>query len=119
MAIKRGDVVLVNLPHRGGGSIQSGYRPCVVVQNDAGNRFSSICLVVPVTSCVTKTDLPTHVIYDHLNSRGEVVTNIALCEQIFTVQMQDLKRPKYGDGKINSETMARIDAALKISLGLV
>lgn len=104
--------------HIGGGSIQSGYRPCVVVQNDVGNRFSSICLVVPVTSCVTKTNLPTHVIYDHLNSHGEVVTNIALCEQIFTVQMKDLSRPKNGDGKIDAETMTRIDEALKISLGL-
>lgn len=117
MEIRRGDVVLTKLPE-GKGSVQSGYRPCLVVQNNTGNKFSSLCLVVPITSSHTKKSLPTHVEYTHLNSHGEIVENIVLCEQIFTVLKTELKRPKMGGARMTDEVMTQVDEALKISLGI-
>ena len=47
--IKKGDVVYVNLG-KAEGNIQGGKRPCVVVQNDVGNKYSPITIIVPLTS---------------------------------------------------------------------
>lgn len=39
MDIKRGDIVFVNLPRNTKYNIQSGGRPCVVVQNNTRKSF--------------------------------------------------------------------------------
>ena len=49
MDIKRGDIVLVDLePVKG--SETGKIRPCVIIQNDIGNKFSSTTIVTIVTS---------------------------------------------------------------------
>ena len=46
---KRGDVYMMNLnPYSG--SEQGGIRPAIVVQNDDGNFYSNVLLVVPLTT---------------------------------------------------------------------
>lgn len=37
------------------GSEQGGYRPCVVIQNDYGNRYSGTTIVAPMTTQTKKT----------------------------------------------------------------
>lgn len=46
--IKCGDVFLQICLAKG--SLQTGLRPVIVVSNDAGNYFSSVVTVVPLTS---------------------------------------------------------------------
>ena len=41
--IKRGDIIMCDLGKREG-SVQSGIRPCVVVSNNYGNKYSNILL---------------------------------------------------------------------------
>lgn len=60
--MKRGDVIVAKLP-RIGGSVQAGVRPCIVVQNDTGNIYSPVAIVVPLTT-ENKKRLPTHVKID-------------------------------------------------------
>ncbi len=48
LEIKRGDIVNVDLRGAEGGE-KEGTRPCVVVQNDGGNRGSPMTIVVPLT----------------------------------------------------------------------
>ena len=115
--IRRGDIVFVDLPVVKG-SIQGGCRPCVVVQNDMGNTFSPLCLVAPITSSSTKKRLPTHVEYEHLDSKAMSVRNTVLCEQIFTVLKTDIDSSRSKNLRMTEETMRKIDEALKISLGL-
>lgn len=46
---KRGDVYMMDLnPYSG--SEQGGIRPAIVVQNDDGNFYSNVLLVVPLTT---------------------------------------------------------------------
>lgn len=45
--IRRGDVVIMDLPFDSGSHIQGGKRPWVVLQNDTGNA-SSPCTMMPV-----------------------------------------------------------------------
>ena len=92
----RGDIYYANMePHVG--SEQGGERPVVVLQNDMGNKHSSTLIIATLTSKVDKKlNLPTH-------------------EQIFTI---DKRRVQRFAGQTSSEEMDRIEAALKISLGM-
>ena len=58
MKVKRGDIIMVRL--YGHGNIQEGFRPAIIVQNNAGNRFSPTTIVVPLTSKIKQTSQPTH-----------------------------------------------------------
>lgn len=112
MEIKRGDVYYVELGKLHNGSIQDGYRPCVIIQNDVGNKYSPCVIVAPLTSR-TKKNIPTHVnvgIDDGLFSES-----IVLCEQIQTRSKSDLR------GFIchlTDKKMTEVNKALVISLGL-
>lgn len=56
---KRGDVYMMDLnPYSG--SEQGGVRPAIVVQNDDGNFYSNVLLVVPLTTQIKKRYMPTH-----------------------------------------------------------
>ena len=49
MEIKRGEVFFVNLnPTKG--NEQGGARPCLIIQNDNGNKFSPTTIIAPITS---------------------------------------------------------------------
>ena len=56
---QRGDVVYIRLPKIEGSHVQGGMRPCVIVQNNVGNRYSPTTLVVPLTSTMScPSDIP-------------------------------------------------------------
>ena len=109
----RGDIYYANMePHVG--SEQGGERPVVVLQNDTGNKHSSTLIIATLTSKVDKKlNLPTHVLLDQ--NPGLKVPSIVQLEQIFTI---DKRRVQRFAGQTSSEEMDRIEAALKISLGM-
>ena len=109
----RGDIYYANMePHVG--SEQGGERPVVVLQNDMGNKHSSTLIIATLTSKVDKKlNLPTHVLLDQ--NPGLRVPSIVQLEQIFTI---DKRRVQRFAGQTSSEEMDRIEAALKISLGM-
>ena len=109
----RGDIYYANMePHVG--SEQGGERPVVVLQNDMGNKHSSTLIIATLTSKVDKKlNLPTHVLLDQ--KPGLKVPSIVQLEQIFTI---DKRRVQRFAGQTSSEEMDRIEAALKISLGM-
>ncbi|HJC45634.1 MAG TPA: type II toxin-antitoxin system PemK/MazF family toxin [Candidatus Faecalibacterium faecigallinarum] len=109
----RGDIYYANMePHVG--SEQGGERPVVVLQNDMGNKHSSTLIIATLTSKVDKKlNLPTHVLLDQ--NPGLKVPSIVQLEQIFTI---DKRRVQRFAGQTSSEEMDRIEAALKISLGM-
>ena len=109
----RGEIYYANMePHVG--SEQGGERPVVVLQNDMGNKHSSTLIIATLTSKVDKKlNLPTHVLLDQ--NPGLKVPSIVQLEQIFTI---DKRRVQRFAGQTSSEEMDRIEAALKISLGM-
>ena len=108
----RGDIYYANMePHVG--SEQGGERP-VVLQNDTGNKHSPTLIIATLTSKVDKKlGLPTHVLRDQ--NPGLRVPSIVQLEQIFTLDKQRMQRFV---GQASSEEIDRIEAALKISLGM-
>lgn len=110
---KRMEIYMTNLPHIGG-SIQYGYRPVLVIQNDVGNTNSSTTIVVALTS-KPKRWLPTHVTISPACS-GLPKKSVALCEQIITMPQSALEN-KVGEIK-DEGCIQKIYDALRISIGI-
>ena len=63
----------------GTGSEQSGWRPGVIFQNNAGNLHSPNLIVLPLTSSLKKLDMPTHVLL-HAYDTGLSRDSVVICE---------------------------------------
>lgn len=110
----RGMVVEVNLEPVVGHE-QGRSRPCVVVQNDVGNRFSSTSIIVPLTDAVhIRKPSPIYVLIKK-GDGGTIKDSYVLCDQIRTVDQQRFGRVY---GALSSQTMAAVGKALQVSLGL-
>ena len=106
--IKRGMVVIVNLPIQTENSIQGGERPCVIVSNNMGNRYSPNVTIIPLTSR-SKKDLPTHVVIKSYNN------SIALGEQITTIPKTWIVSLK---GRVLPSELKLIDRIIEIAVGI-
>lgn len=94
------------------GSEQGGYRPVIVLQNNKGNRYSTTVIIAPISSRMTKNDLPTHVMVEcsALEKRS-----VVLLEQIRTIDKQRIKEKI---GVIDDLVMNLINQAIKTSLDI-
>ena len=82
MVIKRGDIFYADL-RPVVGSEQGGIRPVIVLQNDAGNKYSPTIICAAITSKMNKAKLPTHVPIDCHRCELEK-DSVILLEQIRT-----------------------------------
>ena len=97
------------------GHEQGCARPCIVVQNNAGNRYSTMTIVVPLTDANRIRRLSPIYVLLHKGDGGVRKDSIALTDQIRAV---DLQRVGRSFGVVSPETMTAVDRALLISLGL-
>ena len=113
MNVRRGDIYYADLSPVVG-SEQGGIRPVLIVQNDVGNQFSPTVIAAAITSQKDKARLPTHI---QLQSTGSGLArdSIVLLEQIRTL---DKRRLKEHMGRLDDQSMSRVDQALEISFGL-
>ena len=110
----RGAVVELNLDPVVG-SEANKTRPCVVIQNDIGNRFSPIVIVVSITGAE---NVPKRYPVDVPVPKGEgglTKDSVVQCNQIRSVDERRLVRTL---GQLRPATMAKVDRALQISLAL-
>ncbi len=109
--VKRGEIYYADLSPVVG-SEQGGVRPVLVLQNDKGNQYSPTTIVAAVTSKTEKTELPTHV---KISADGLKAPSIVLLEQLRTID-----KARLGDyaGRLNKDTMGKVDHALITSLGV-
>ncbi len=110
----RGAVVEVNLDPVVG-SEANKIRPCVVVQNNVGNRFSPIVIVAAIAGAE---NVPRQYPVDVRVPKGEgglTKDSVVQCNQIRSVDEKRLLRTL---GQLRPATLARVDTALRISLAL-
>ncbi|MBI2101305.1 type II toxin-antitoxin system PemK/MazF family toxin [Candidatus Woesearchaeota archaeon] len=112
--VKRGDIWLVNLDPTIGHEIRKS-RPAVIIQNDLGNKYSPITIIAPITSQNIEKTYPIEVVLDRKNSGLEKVSKVLL-NQIRAIDKRRLIRKL---GRVDYETMAKVENSIKISLGLV
>ena len=111
--VKRGDIYYADLSPVVG-SEQGGMRPVLIVQNDPGNKHSPTVIAAAITSQTGKARLPTHI---ELNAQSVGLSrdSVILLEQIRTI---DKSRLRERMGKLDENTMTKVDNAIAVSFGL-
>ena len=109
--LKRGEIYYANLSPVVG-SEQGGTRPVLIIQNNMGNRYSSTVIVAPITACMEKSPLPTHIYLNKglLNRESEI-----LLEQLKTI---DCSRLEGYVGNLDPGIMKMVNKAIAVSVGL-
>lgn len=84
----------------------------MILQNNTGNRHSPTTIVAAITSRKTKAALLTHVT---IKTSGLKTESTVLLEQIRTID-----KARLGEyiGKLDSKTLAAVDRAIVVSLGI-
>lgn len=113
--LRRGEIYLCSFDPTVGHEIKKT-RPALVVQNDVGNRHSLLTIVAAITSTISPVPYPVEVVIDPTAGNGLDVRSSIRLDQIRTVDRQRLSRRL---GVVDSAIVAKVDEALKISLGLV
>ena len=109
----KGQVIMAEL-NSTEANVQRGLRPCVVVQNNIGNKFSPTLIITPLTSRI-KRDMVTHAKLYPTIENGLTVASTALLEQIQTISKDSVKRVL---GVLNDVEMKLINKAIIASLAL-
>ena len=104
--IRRGDIFVAAF-NGNIGSVQSGLRPVVVIQNNIGNMFSPTVIVAPLTKIIKKEKLPTHILIH--NNDFLRYNSLILLEQVRVI---DKIRIFAYLGKLTEPQIQKIDKAL-------
>jgi mRNA interferase MazF len=111
---KRGEVYLVNFDPTIGSEVKKT-RPALILQNNIANQYSPITIVAAITSRFDERLYPTEVLIESKEG-GLKTDSVVLLNQIRSVDRQRLIKRM---GVLEPETLANVDNALQISLGLV
>ena len=82
------DIVLVDLGEDIIGGEQGGIRPCIIIQNNCGNMYSTTTIVMPLTKQIKKLGQPTHTLIKRNDINGLTVDSMALGECIRQISEQ-------------------------------
>ncbi|MFB6354462.1 MAG: type II toxin-antitoxin system PemK/MazF family toxin [Halobacteriales archaeon] len=110
--VRRGDVVVARLDPAEGHELKKP-QPAVVVQNDVGNRNANTTIIAPATG--THRGYPFEVLVKAEESPFEKDSSVRL-DQIRVATIA--RRIHSVVGRLDTTTMAEIDGAVKLSLGL-
>jgi mRNA interferase MazF len=91
-------------------------RPALIIQNDIGNRYSPLTIVAAVTSKLSLVTYPVEVVIGPSRTSGLDVRSAIRLDQVCTVDRQRLINRL---GVIDPSTMAKVNQAIQISLGLI
>ena len=89
--MKMFDIYYANLSKNIVDSEQGGIRPVIIVQNDIGNKHSPTVIVLPMTSEIKKSNMPTHCIIHKSEKNGLKVDSMVLAEQIRVIDKSRLQ----------------------------
>lgn len=114
LEILRGDIIMADLGH-GLGSEYQGIRPCLVIQNNMGNKYSTTVTVIPFTSFISKRKMPIHVKIEE-GQFGLTKTSTICAEALRTI---DKQRFIEKTGEVDENTMVKVENAVSIHLGFL
>ena len=114
---QRGDVHVIVFPETGG-KVLRGPHPAVVVSSDRMNSTSATVLVCPMTSRIRHDPaayLPPYLVTATARASGLDRDGYVKVDQVFTEPADGLGSRI---GRLNPETMERLDAALRFVLAV-
>jgi len=100
----------------GRGSEQTGVRPSLIVQRDAGNRSAAYPNTIVAAVSTSGREIPLHVRIQPSATNGLKADSYVKCEQLTTIRKARLVGTPWG--RLSDAEMAQVDEALKLSLGL-
>lgn len=115
LVVKKGEIYNCNFGQNIG-SEQNKCRPAIILQNEAGNTFSSTTIVAPITDEI-KCNLPTHVDLKDLKPQCCVHGKV-LIEQIRCVSKNRLGN-KLDSIDTQSDSWKRIEKAIMIEFDVI
>jgi mRNA interferase MazF len=110
--LKRSEVWLVNF-NPGRGSEQKGIRPAIILQNDIGNQYAATTIIAAITTTIKIYPVT---VFLKAKSAGLSENSMINLAQILTVDKSRLHKKL---GQLTGKQMAKVDKALRISLGLL
>lgn len=110
---KRGEIYFLDFRPSKGREMK-GSHPAVVIQNDVGNKVSSLIIVAAITSNLKVADLPVGVMIMPEES-GLSHKSVIHLGQIYAI---DKERLENYVGMLSQSKMLEVDKAIEISLGL-
>lgn len=113
MTPRRGEIWWANLDPVVG-SEQGGRRPVLILQNDAISRFTSTILVVPLTTTLRRSQLPSSAFIPHAGT-GLTSDSVALCHQM---RVLDTTRLSTRIGAIAPEVVLQVEYAAQFTIGI-
>ena len=115
--MKRGDIVLVNLPQtaNGAGHEQVGTRPALIVHNDETSDTLSVIMIVPFTSNMKAQRFPHTIMVEPTKENGLTVQSILL---VFQLRAIDRQRVTKTIGHLEIELIEIVNREMRDLLGL-
>lgn len=116
--MKRGDIVLVNLPQTAedsAGHEQVGTRPALVVHDDATNDTLSVIMIVPFTSNLKAQKFPHTILVEPSRENGLSMKSVLL---VFQLRAIDRQRITKKIGQLEKELIEKVNQEIKQLLGL-
>jgi mRNA interferase MazF len=115
--VKRGDIVLVNLPQTadGAGHEQVGTRPALIVHDDVTSDTLSVVMIVPFTSNSKAQRFPHTILVEPTEENGLTMQSILL---IFQLRAIDRQRITKTIGHLEDELIEKVNQEMKGLLGL-
>ena len=115
MTIRRGNVVVVDLPFAGGTG--SKVRPVLVVQNDRDNQRMANTIVAMISGNIRHANEDTQLLIDPATpdgaSSGSHGPSVVKCSNLYTIRQADVIRPI---GQLSSTLTPVLDVCLKAAL---
>jgi len=112
--IHRGDLFWADW-HPVRGSEQSGRRPALVVQTDAGNHQTRYPNTIIAAVTTAQARVPTHIEVKPSEDNGLSSASTIKCEQLLTISKDRLDGYI---GHLDTDLMQSVDDAIKLALGL-
>jgi mRNA interferase MazF len=109
---RRGEIYWLDFNPSAGVEMRDPH-PALVIQNDVANRVSALTIVAAMTSNLRVADLPVGVRVEPHESGLSRPSAVHL-GQLYTVDKRRLQRRA---GSLPTDTMARVERALLVSLG--
>jgi len=110
---KRGEIYFLDFSPSKGGEIK-GSHPALIIQNEVGNKVSSLTIVAAITSNLKVAELPVGIIITPEES-GLSHKSVIHLGQIYTIDKERLENIV---GMLSKIKMLEVDKAIEISLGL-
>lgn len=117
MLIRRGDVILCQVPMPSTGLAQFKLRPAVVVSKDLNNRRLDDVIVAPCTSNISRSREPTQYLIEgaEINTAGIRVPSVVRSESLISLPKSLIMRVL---GHLPDETMIAVNSCLRDALAL-